>query len=90
MIDFWFDIWHGDQSLASLLSVWDPPYLLAGEFFSLDGWNVSRLQQWVPKSLVRKILTIPSDPSVAGGVYWRVFGFLSLGAYPLKKEYFAH
>nr|XP_027107336.1 uncharacterized protein LOC113727394 [Coffea arabica] len=62
MLDFWLDIWCGDQPLASRLGLLDPPYLLVGEFYSLDGWNVPRLREWVPQSLLTEILEIPFDP----------------------------
>ena len=70
MVDFWHNIWCGQVSLATELGVYNPPHFLVGEFYTSQGWNVSRLKQWVPSLIVQRITQVQFYPDQDDFMVW--------------------
>ena len=70
LVDFLYDIWCGDLSLAQELGVSNPPHSLVVEFFTSQGWNVPLLREWVPEFVVQRIISIHFSPDQDDAMVW--------------------
>nr|XP_027090418.1 uncharacterized protein LOC113711451 [Coffea arabica] len=68
-VDFWYDRWLFDEPLSSQCDG-EPPHCLVAEFYSSTGWNIERLLQVLPRSVVNSILQTSVDPALKDELVW--------------------
>ncbi|XP_027157156.1 uncharacterized protein LOC113758547 [Coffea eugenioides] len=85
-VDFWFDHWLSDRSLAEMAAVSDPPHMLLAEFYGDKGWSRDMLNNWLPTHLVQQVLQVQLFPDQDDLMVW---GDSSSGSFSLKTAWAA-
>nr|XP_027103123.1 uncharacterized protein LOC113724413 [Coffea arabica] len=61
LVDFWKDRWVFHEPLETVVDRSLKPHFIVSEFITRDGWDETRLAQWVPGFVIQAIKDVPHD-----------------------------
>ena len=70
IVDFWHDCWLLSAPITEEVAVQNPPHMLVVEFYTLGGWIISKLQQWLPAHLVQYVYQLSLYPDLDDMMVW--------------------